>query len=252
VPSWLTLRKQAVGGGARRQAELRAEVALGQPRRWRSRTPRQPRPWSPSSPFSDLVCAAQLARREPAGAGFRCGQPFESTITRPWHFTSCAGISAGRCIACQGQLLLGHLDERLRIARHRTCRGCERQYNRDHVCDTACHGWGSLHGAHNERTRCKAEITFSNNQGVAIGCSLPCRLQRDEAVAAGTIVDDQLLAPGFREPLADDAQRDVGTAAGRKRRDDFTGRSGKVWAMAETRRQRSPQPAPQRMLFCIS
>ena len=55
---------------------------------------------------------------------------------------------------------------------------------------------------------------------VAVGGHLLGRLKADEAVAAGAVLDDDLLAPQLRQLLAGHPKDAVGSAPGRERRDD--------------------------------
>ena len=56
-----------------------------------------------------------------------------------------------------------------------------------------------------------------DEEGVAVGRRLGDGRHPDEAVAAGPVLDDHLLAPRFRELLPDDARGDVGDPARRER-----------------------------------
>ena len=58
------------------------------------------------------------------------------------------------------------------------------------------------------------------HQRVTVGGRFLRRLDRDEAVRAGPVLDEDRLAPALRQLLADDAQHRVGPASRRKRRDD--------------------------------
>ena len=61
------------------------------------------------------------------------------------------------------------------------------------------------------------------HQRVAVGRGLLRGLDGDEAVGAGAILDDHLLAPKLGELVANDAQHGIGPAAGGKRRDYANG-----------------------------
>ena len=63
----------------------------------------------------------------------------------------------------------------------------------------------------------------SAGNGVAIGGGCHQGLQTDDAVGAGAVVDDDLLADSFRELLADDARHEIGAAAGREHHDHADG-----------------------------
>ena len=60
----------------------------------------------------------------------------------------------------------------------------------------------------------------SHQQGVSVRRALSRNLTTDDAVGAGTIVDDHRLAPRFSELLAECARKQIGRSARSNRYDD--------------------------------
>ncbi len=63
-------------------------------------------------------------------------------------------------------------------------------------------------------------------QGVAVGRGFGGDLDAEAAAGAGTVVDDDLLAERFRQPLAEQAAEHIRAAAGRVWHDEGDGTIG--------------------------
>jgi hypothetical protein len=71
-----------------------------------------------------------------------------------------------------------------------------------------------------EHRRVDDEIVDGDQDRIAVGRH-PCRLRRaDIARRAGDVLNQEIAAEVFGQPLGDEAGREVGRAAGRERHDD--------------------------------